>query len=147
MRHRTYYIEHNFIDNLNYDFSYRTARKKSPKNSKERNGKRKETFPPAPLYKEKEKEKERKRQRRGEEKKKKSRRLKKQGFFYLYQTPEAFGLNTKSVWAKQSKRLGETPGGSFLMCNIGGIEMPLLLAASCPLLGIEGDSKSKKDNL
>ena len=80
-------------------------------------------------------------------KKKKSRHLKKQCFFYSYQTPEAFGLNTKSVWAKQSKRLGETPGGSFLMCNIGGIEMPLLLTASCPLLGIEGDSKSKKDNL
>ena len=82
--------------------------KNPPKNSKERNGKRKETFPPTPLYKEKEKEKERKRQRRGEEKKKKSRRLKKQVFLLLYQTPEAFGLNTKSVWAKQSKRLGQT---------------------------------------
>ena len=128
--------------------------KNPPKTQKKETEREKETFPPAPLYKEKEKEKERKRQRRGEEKKKKSRRLKKQGFFIyiklpkrLGETPEAFGPNSRSVWAKHPKRLGETPGGSFLMCNIGGIEMPLLLTASCPLLGIEGDSKSKKDNL
>ena len=121
--------------------------KNPPKTQKKETEREKKLFPLHPLYKEKEKEKERKIQRRAEKNKNKSRRWKKQGFFYVYQTPEAFGLNTKSVWAKQSKRLGETPGGSFLMCNIGGIEMPLLLAASCPLLGIEGDSKSKKDNL
>ena len=86
-----HYIGNHFIDNLNYDFSYRTARKKSPKNSKERNGKRKETFPPAPLYKEKEKEKDRKRPRRGEEQNKKSRRLKKQGFFIYIKLPKRLG--------------------------------------------------------
>ena len=100
-----HYIGNHFIDNLNYDFSYRTARKKSPKNSKERNGKRKETFPPAPLYKEKEKEKAEKRRRKEKEKS----TLEKTRLFYLYQTPEAFGLSTKSVWAKHPKRLGETP--------------------------------------
>ena len=118
--------------------------KNPPKTQKKETEREKKLFPLHHFIK---KKREKKKERGREEEKKKSRRLKKQGFFYLYQTPEAFGLNTKSVWAKQSKRLGETPGGSFLMCNIGGIEMPLLLAASCPLLGIEGDSKSKKDNL